>query len=77
MTRLASDWLATGSRNIVAGLTLAFEYLDKRVTGACQACYNSKEMFEFPRLARMFDPERATQLHVKNRWLDELEVAAN
>lgn len=48
----------------------AFEYLEKRLDGDCNACFSCKDMYEMCRLLQAFDPSMSSQ--VDSKWLDEL-----
>jgi hypothetical protein len=58
-------------KRVADALAPAFEYLETRVTGTCDAIYDCSDMYETCRLVQVFDPCFAAT-HVSAQWVDDL-----
>ena len=58
-------------QRLAAALAAAFDYLETRITGTCDAIYDCSAMYEMCRLLQAFDPCFAAS-HVDAQWVDDL-----
>ena len=55
-------------KRLADAVATAFNYLESRITGTCDAIYDCSEMYEVCRLVQAFDPSFATA-HVTAQWI--------